>query len=502
MVKEDDSLKNIICIHRIIAGKTGSNTTNSIYDKLWSLKDKKGNFLIKRTHIDEKTIEFLKKYIGSRCNKILVEYPYSDRDYLSSVYVYYIKSNKLIDKSCYRLHLYNNNKYCGYIVLRPTPFSHIGRIQAVPSLFLESGTEAYLIKSKFKCNIMGEENIIRCFPFTKQDPVIAMCAQVATWEIIRFAHSRGWNYSDINLANISDSTLTFSERKIPAKGLMPNHIMEILNSVGLFPLMCGGIKNPDVNIGEVFAYIESGLPIIGLIPIDNHAICLIGHGKIEYPSEEENLIDYYEQFDDQTKNQCNIIMHHRFISSIIINDDNYAPYQEMPRRRRMDLSCNLNRSHISNRSIDSIETYIIPLNEKMYISYNIVYNKSMLYLRTAEKGKFPETMVVRIYLTASNSFKRESYKNIQDMVLRKTICSLNMASFIWCVEVSSIKNYTLGQVDGLLILDATRHINDEDPWILIQSLKSIEYYDGEGFKIRKYNNPIPYSQYKNNLEGV
>lgn len=486
-------MKNIICIHKISA-----STTENIYEILWNFKDKESNFLIKRTHISRKTIDFLKEYIGNKCSEILVEYPYSDRDYLSSVYVYYIKSNKLIDKSCYRLHLYDGKKYCGYIVLRPTPFSHIGRIQAVPSLFLEKGTEAYLIKSKFKCNIMGKENIIKCFPFTKQDPVIAMCAQVATWEIIRFAHSRGWNYSDVNLANITDSTLTFSERKIPAKGLQPNHIMEILNSVGLFPLMCGGIKSPGVNRGEVFAYIESGLPIIGLIPNDNHAICLIGHGKIEYPSkDDDDLSDYYEQFDDLTENKYNIIMHHHFISSIIVNDDNYAPYQQMPLKIKF-----VNDSSYNNRSIDSIETYIVPLNEKMYISYNIVYNKSMLYLRTAEKDKFPETMVVRIYLTASNSFKRESYKNIENMVLLKTICSLNMASFIWCVEVSSVENYISGKVDGLLILDATRHINDEDPWILIQSLKSIEYYDGEGFKVREYNDHTPYSQYENNLEGV
>ena len=137
-------LNNIISI-KLVTDEGEKN----IYDKLYD-KDESEEYLIKRSHIDKEVIEFLKNNTTNICKKILVEYPYSDRDYLSSVYAYYVKSRAVLDKTCYRLHFFDcNNYYYGFLVLRPTPFSHIDRIQADPRLFLK--VSAQVITSNSDC---------------------------------------------------------------------------------------------------------------------------------------------------------------------------------------------------------------------------------------------------------------------------------------------------------------------------------------------------------------
>lgn len=56
----------------------------------------------------------MKYYIGLKCNLILVEYPYSDKDYLSTYYIHYSKKYKDISKKSYRLHLFNDEIYYGF----------------------------------------------------------------------------------------------------------------------------------------------------------------------------------------------------------------------------------------------------------------------------------------------------------------------------------------------------------------------------------------------------
>ena len=51
------------------------------YDKLYEHVGKEA--------IDDKVIDTLKKFLGTNCNRIVVEYPYHDKDFLSTYYCYY-----------------------------------------------------------------------------------------------------------------------------------------------------------------------------------------------------------------------------------------------------------------------------------------------------------------------------------------------------------------------------------------------------------------------------
>jgi len=62
----------------------------SDYDNLLSF--------IRKSHINSETIDELKQYLGLKCNKIIVEFPYADKDYLSTFYIHYSKNLKSTQK--------------------------------------------------------------------------------------------------------------------------------------------------------------------------------------------------------------------------------------------------------------------------------------------------------------------------------------------------------------------------------------------------------------------
>lgn len=452
---------------------------------------------IDSSYIDDKAINYLKRYISSSCTRVDIEFPYFDWEYLSSVYSYYIKATKPAKRECYRLHFYIGNVYCGYIILRPTPHTHIGRIQASPNLFLDDfSNKAYIITSPYSSNILGTVKSVNCFQFITQDPEVAMCAQVATWAIVERAAKLGRNVIRRKIAEITEAAWSFPERKIPAKGLTPRNILEVLTSVGLYPIIVGSVDNALCH-NEIFAYIESGIPVIGLYTSENHAICLIGHGNvIQYNEDELNALFKYSSEPVPEKVSTRILMCHKFVDGMIVNDDGYAPYMRM--------SCQLEVAGAEEEyvayTLENIESFIVPLSEKIYISYQEVYETALSYIYAYEKD-FSNRMVMRIYLTTSASYKSYALRSIASRSLADTICRMNMSSNIWCVELATPENYYRGMVDYLLVYDSTRHSKDIQPWSLIQSRSKIIHYDGYEF-ITITATVQPYKQYRSNLEEI
>ena len=60
--------------------------------------------IIDDTHIDKNVVNILKEYIGTKCNALLVEYPYYEKDYLSTYYSFYSKQHTSHSKLCFRIH--------------------------------------------------------------------------------------------------------------------------------------------------------------------------------------------------------------------------------------------------------------------------------------------------------------------------------------------------------------------------------------------------------------
>lgn len=425
---------------------------------------------IKSTHINQEALHFLQNIFSVKYNKIEIEYPYADRDYLSSVYKYYIKSNTKIDKYSYRLHLYRAEVYFGYVVLRPTPSAHIGRIQMNPSAFLAK--TAQIVTSTKKANIIGEEKEIEYFPYINQDMVVSMCAHCVTWAVAQFSHQASWNNFSVALGDIMDKTQTNPERKMPVKGLETRHIMEVLSETGLHPCLFerAFAEGLDVSLSAVFSYLNSGIPVIGLIKDRRHAISLIGYTVAE------NVTEIIEEKPIEVINDTsNLILEYKLFQDCVIHDDNNGPYRLLP----IESVPNLRDTESEKYSFESIRTFIVPLPEKIYAPFDVVYEKTVEFV-SLNPTFFPKIPIISIALEKSNRLKTtiSTLKDQED--LKECVCLMQMPSYVWKIEVSSPENYIENKMDCILIFDATAHPGSLNPWLLKQLLEHITFFDDIG----------------------
>lgn len=443
----------------------------SDYDKIYKY--------IESDYIHRRVIYELKKRIGLKCTTILIEYPYYDKDYLSTYYSFYSKLFKNIKKECYRVHLFYKDEYGGYLTLRPTVSNtKIGKSYINPKLLLNE--EAHIILGDFVANLNGEKYIVGSYPWMYQETDISVCAHVSVWSIIRYYGNKYSNYSDKRMMDIVNQTPNGLDRNIPSRGLVLTQIAEILRKNDFHPLIIQ--KNKADNgefFEEVYSYIESGIPMVAAITKFGHAVAIIGHGKVNY-----KILDLKQ---DKIINSSNMIQ------SLIINDDNYFPYLEVKKSGQSD-------NQIQKYNLEDIDYVIIPLYDRMMLDYTSV--KVRVYsLIESESYDFENKNVVRIYMTSSNSLKK-NIKNNDDInfILKDVICKLELPRFVWCVDISSPEEYKSGTMSGKIIIDSTAGTYEEDPWLLIQDKNKIIWKNGEKYFGQQINiNTYPI--YKNNLRG-
>lgn len=244
-------------------------------------------------------------------------------------------------------------------------------------------------------------------------------------------------------------------------------------------------------LDEMTAYIESGIPIVGFISPKQHAVSIVGHGKINYDLLNDP-VNVSKLKDDET----GIILHSKLISSLYVMEDNYFGYRKVSKElptSESDVDYNLYE----------IKFAVVPLYEKMHLVYNEVYER---YVSLVESGtmNWEDVKVSRIYMTSANSLKREAGNN-EDMCeeLKMIILRLNMSKFVWCIDIAGIDNYKNNLTSGRVIIDSTCSTYEKEPWILMHDGNQIRYYDED-----ENDNYIvecdiqPYKIYTNNLEQV
>ena len=468
---------------------------NSI--KIQSLNDyQKLKNGISGSHIDNVVIDEISHYIGLKCNKLIIENPYSDRDFLSTYYIHYARKFKKFDKRSYRIHLFRDDLYFGFITLRPTCKRKIGRSYINPSLLIPM--KSYLMTAPLKANIVGQDIMIDAFPWMHQEPDVTSCSHVALWEVLRYFSNKHSRYSDANIGDVVEKIQLNHERKIPSKGLRCEQISDLLTQYGFSTLIRRGSENIE---NEIFTYIESGLPLIGVVKTkkdDAHAVTIIGHGPICEIEIEKINDTFYERVKYKKSNQkTDIILSTKFIDSIIVNDDNLFPYRMVYK----DIKAleRTSEKYEPQYIIQGINTFIIPLYEKMKITYNEVYNRSISLIHEGNLPDLPSPKILRFFITSSNSFKKEISNRGICSKLRKIMLTLDMPKFIWCAEISSIDNYKNRLIDGLIIIDATDSTEEEEQFLLFHDKNNVHYFNGNRALKDKFEIPA-YKMYINNLE--
>lgn len=452
---------------------------------------------IDETHIDSSVVSILKKYIGTRADALLIEYPYYEKDYLSTYYTFYAKQHTRHSKICFRLHFFgaigkkdNYREYYGYISLREgIKDSKIGKTYLSPKLLIDEGVTAYLMLDTFSADVYGEKLFVNAFPWMKQETDISVCAHVAMWSILRYYGNRYKGYRDTVMGEIVEMVQNDRGRKVPSKGLTPDQIVDTLDLYNFSPVLLGDEFNElHYFVNEIIAYIESGIPIVATMNKKRHAITLFGHGKVDYDRLDGDI-------DKLKEPDSNIILHSSLISTVYAVDDNHFPYRQID----VEMPC----SDINiDYALKEINYLIVPYCQKVLLGFNEVYEKFM-EMTSRKIMKLRGVQICRIYLTSSNSFKERAKKNkLMNAVLKERILLMDMPRFIWCIDLATVEESKMGLMSARAIADSTVGTQDDNPWLMIHDTEAINLVEYDRELSRVLCNIEPYSIYENNLQNI
>ncbi|MDX9703754.1 MAG: hypothetical protein RBU23_12035 [Candidatus Auribacterota bacterium] len=406
------------------------------------------------------------KFLHPFAKSVVIEYYYVDKDFRDSYYNFFSKKFANHQRNCVRLHFFckkiaedelwnleNNcsNDYLGYIVLRPIPPFSIGRTMIDPE---KINMENHLIfTSKENVHLLGSDLIVKGFPFTSQDSEVNVCAHASIWMISRYFSNRYQIYREAYPFEIANKQMYSHTRNVPSKGLFMDQVSGILKNLGFAPEYYPKDLYPDDFFKLIYYYIESGFPL--LIGLPRHATVLIGHHfELDFKSikkYEKNKYFYYNSAD--------------LISDYVINDDNFLPYGFLSK----------DKTKKTNYSFDDIDSFIVCLPEKVYLSAEYLEELIISILNTDisfSKHSLlynKDELILRIYLTSSKSYK-SFRRNVDGQLyddIEKIYLEMPMPKFIWVAELSNIENYKKGNIFGEIIIDATANRYDDYPFLSI-----------------------------------
>ncbi len=412
----------------------------------------------------KKVTRRLEEGITDAVKAVLIEYNYIDKDYRSTYYHFYAKKGQRYKLDCVRLHFFDEtvsfnednfqlncnddqlgHHYFGYMVLRPTGISTIGR--TVLSASVRNGASGSIITALHKVHLLGYELTYQGFPSMDQHTDISVCAHVACWAILRH-YSECFNvHREYSIYDITLMTQQFNPGGlIPSKGLDVSHAERVFQTAGTYPVHIAreGIAHDGNPVDDpsffrqLIAYVESGFPLFAATY--DHAIAIIGY-KWKAPGIKKPDLEY--AWDR--------------VESLIVVDDNHLPYLSIP----VDGD--------DPYDSDDIESFVVSLPEKIFYPADAV-DRFAPILRSIKIVELPpeDETIIRYFITTGSAFRKFVRKHASefDPVLLKQVMVLPFAQFLWVVEFSTKSEWEAGQISARAVLDATASLRDLMPiWL-------------------------------------
>ncbi len=452
--------------------------------------------------------EKLHSYLQDDAKSAIIEKSYIDKDYRDTFSNFYSKKFVKYPSTTFRLHFFrsvvkasdlfaleaHSEDYIGYTVIRPTQVSSIGRTIFDPSKLTR--LFGYICRTEYKVHLFGAELIIKGFPYISQDTDVTICAHAATWMTFRYFSERYPTYREIFPYEISQLSGDLSQgRLIPSKGLTAFEITEIFSQYGFYPevyLRKNYDKDHKLFYRLLYYYIESGIPVVACLHGKQHAVTIIGHVS------------------DYTNPECN--NSETFLTGYVVNDDNCLPYQLVMRNNVKK------KGYCSTYCIEDIDSFIVPLYEKMYLSAEHIERTVEGVLDHPSFGVAARSQLVcrdhlikRIYLTSSKSYKAFRRNTPLPYQLHLAYVELAMPKFIWVCELSLPEYYPHKQIIGEIIFDATANHRDRFSFLAIHYPDFILFNDRNmlGDSKERFTHDVlsvktvgPYAMYENNLKEI
>lgn len=404
---------------------------------------------------------------------IIAETNYVDKVYRDSYYHYY--SSKLLNykRNCVRLSFFDGEisdadfrnkdkhtelqqKYRGFIVLRPTDPFIIGRNVISPLLLKNNNFIACV--SEFHITVYGLKFTVKGFPHSSQDTETISCAETSLWAIMEYFSNKYSDYQPLLPSKITNTLRQMSsERQIPSKGLSISEMSYALKEFGFGARIYSKREYGNEFESLLSCYVESGIPIIVTVDDDEniaHALLAIGHTKTEDFEIDSMLHHTNSSIEDALKSKNITIYDFDTVNKdFIFIDDNQPSYQKASLSEpTLHYSTEWHKCRITH--------FIVPLYTKIYLEAYEAKNYILEFLTTGlEPLNDNSTVLLKTFLASSRSFKHEISKNetLQDD-LKALIIESAMPKFIWVTEISTKELMKKKEANGLIILDATQKI--------------------------------------------
>lgn len=413
-----------------------------------------------------------------------VEPVYVDKVYRDSYYTYYASKLASMPKNCIRISFFEDEEhqitegdmdfsqfdylkgnYRGFVVLRPTMSSIIGRNAISPEIVKDYGFK--ICKTTICSTAGGFKFEVEAFPAAAQDTETMTCAETTVWAMMEYFGNRYAEYTPLlpsNIVNILKQTTI--ERQLPSNGLTEDNLSFIAKSCGFGSQLYHRDYFPDFyNI--LSCYIESGIPV--MVALSNnqyindqkavglkgdqlddfigHAVMCIGHETVT-----EGHID---NTSSENLTELTMLDYDNIEKRFVFIDDNFPPYMmdslTQPTGRYALLQAN-------GQPWDHclIDHFVAPLYRKVYLEPKVAkgYLKELIqspFMKQLHK----QDITMRVFLCSTRSYREYINHSSMSDEMKRMVARLTMPKFIWVAELSDRSLLKQGIAKGIILLDAT-----------------------------------------------
>lgn len=454
--------------------------------------------IIPRSFLNPEVEQYLVNDLAEQVVCLAIEYPYVDKDYRSTYYGFYSKRHKTYSQFCIRLHFFSqaikneehlcsaSETYLGSVVLRPTEVATLGRTLLAPVAI--KGFSGFICEAEYTNNVDGIPLKVKTFPHIMQDTDVTICAHAVCWMVARYYSEKYTLYPERLSYDIAASVTDISAgRIIPSKGITLGQISEILSSMGFYPEIFIRDLYPDDSFFYelLYAYVESGIPLVAAMHGKQHAVAIVGHGNLT------SAVDVCKANPETIINSicCNTLL--------IANDDNRLPFSRILMEKE---SCSSGEYLLSD-----IDGFVVPLYEKMYLSAENVLRvlPGLIKSNLVHVGRH-DKLVLRVFMTSARSFKQKIRQaSLIDPLMQKTQLELPLPKFIWIAELTTPELYDKRLILYRWVIDATANPYEMYPFLLIHDFQEIVVNErtqrNELHRLNLQGQHQPFEMFENNL---
>jgi len=489
---------------------------------------------INANQIVEKKIERFTKELNPKLY-CLVEYPYIDKMYRDIYYKYYSSKLEAYYRDTIRVSFFNhkvkredfsnvatkdkfikNGTYLGFLTIRPTFPNVIGRNALSP--LAKKDTNFVCCQAKINSTVGFLKFKVNCFPHASQDNQIISCAETTVWSLLEYFGNKYPEYKPVLPSAIHTILHKFSyKRLMPTEGLTAEQLTYAVRELGFGAMIYSRVKSPLQFDTIISTYIESGIPVIGLLKGKKigHAVNIIGREfsdpklvtaapsvRLQDIGKEEPVDGKKPEKPKKRDKNTPIIDFGMVKRKYVFIDDNHAPYQLAD----LDEPC---KYYEDDKWSDcQIQSIVVPLHSRIYLDAVRARHNFFQYLKSSRFGlTSDDTRVIKIFLASSRSYKEylALNKGLENRI-KTLFLSLTMPKFIWIAEIAKKSVFEKEKCDGIIIQDATEPIMHTDRSMLgnlslIAGFVDGKYFDQNLGKFKQISTfAASFENYKENLK--